>query len=341
MATEEQMIHNETTPGIPLIRLSVINPFLKELVSRDIDPGQLLEEQGLPVQIPASSDLFVSALCMYSMVEQAAALANDPYLGATIGSKLDLLTWEPISQAADAAVTVGDLLNRFILNAKEHASSTQYSLESVSNRTTFTFRRVVEPPFDPAQNDAFYLGFMSRLIMSATGESWNPESILITLSDPLAVPQTFNELRIVKGDRSGFRISFPTEWLFEKFEKTAFRHRIQQSANSLPPQSLIESVHRAIAPHIHDEDLTVERAAELCGIDKRRLSRKLQSKGTTINNEIAYLRRERATSALVNSDQRIADIAAKVGFSDPTVFSRAFKNWTGQSPQQYRKSHRD
>ncbi len=335
------MIHNETIPGIPLIRLSVINPFLKELASRDIDPGQLLEKQGLPVQIPASSDLFVSALCMYSMVEQSAALANDPYLGAAIGSKLDLLSWEPIAQAADAAVTVGDLLNRFILNSKEHASSTQYSLESTGNRTTFSLRRVVEPPFDPAQNDAFYLGFMSRLMKSATGETWNAASVLISMSDPLAVPQMFRELRIVKGDRSGFRISFPTEWLFEKFEKTAFRHRIQQSGESQTPQSLIESVHRAIAPHLHDEDLTVERAAELCGIDKRQLSRKLRSKGTTINKEIANLRQERATSALVKSDQRIAEIATKVGFSDPTVFSRAFKTWTGQSPQEYRRNNRN
>jgi len=340
MTTEERMIHNETSPGIPLIRLSVINPFLKELVSRDIDPGQLLEEQGLPVQIPASSDLFVSALCMYSMVEQSAALANDPYLGATIGSRLDLLAWEPIAQAADAAVTIGDLLNRFILNSKDHASSVQFSLETAGNRATFAFRRVVEPPFDPAQNDAFYLGFMSRLMKSATGDSWNPESVLITLSDPLAVPQTFNELRVVKGNRSGFRMSFPTEWLCEKFEKTAFRHRLQKSDKSLAPQSLIESVHRAILPHIHEEGLTVDRAAELCGIDKRRLSRKLQTKGTTINKEIACLRQERATSALVNSNQRIAEIATKVGFGDPTVFSRAFKNWTGQSPQEYRRNHK-
>jgi len=294
----------------------------------------------LPVQIPASSDLFVSALCMYSMVEQAAALANDPYLGATIGSKLDLLAWEPIAQAAEVAVTVGDLLNRFVLNSKDHASSVQFSLETAGSRATFAFRREIEPPFDPAQNDAFYLGFMSRLMKGATGETWKPDSVLITLSDPLAIPQIFNELRIVKGDRSGFRINFPTEWLFEKFEKTTFRHRLRQSNNSRTPQSLIESVHRAISPHIHEEDLTVERAAELCGIDKRRLSRKLRSKGTTINKEIAYLRQERATRALVNSDQRIADIAAKVGFGDPTVFSRAFRNWTGQSPQAYRRNNK-
>ena len=84
-----------------------------------------------------------------------------------------------------------------------------------------------------------------------------------------------------------------------------------------------------------------ERAAKLCGIDKRQLSRKLRNKGTTINKEIAYLRQERATSALANSGQRISDIAAKVGFGDATVFSGAFKNWTGQSPQEYRRSHKN
>ena len=340
MAIQDQMIRNQTNPGIPLVRLSAINPFLKELVARDIDPGQLLEEQGMPTQIPASNELFVSALCMYSMVERSAELANDPYMGATIGSQLDLLAWEPIAQAAKAAITVGDLLNRFVLNSKDHASSVQYSLESSGNRTAFTFRRVIEPPFDPAQNDAFYLGFMSRLMKSATGESWNPESVMITVSDPAAVPVMFNELRIVKGDRRGFRMAFPTEWLFERFEKSAFRHRVQQSSSSPAPQSLIESVHRAILAHIHEEDLTVERAAELCGIGKRQLSRKLRSNGTTIKDEIAYLRQERAERALANSDHRIAKIAENVGFGDATVFSRAFKNWTGQSPQQYRKTHK-
>jgi AraC-like DNA-binding protein len=334
------MLRNESSPGVPLIRLSAINPFLKELVSRAIDPGQLREDQGLPVQIPGSSDLFVSALWMYSMVEQSAVRANDPYLGATIGGKLDLLGWEPIAQAAEAATTVGDLLNRFILNSKDHASSVEYSLETAGNRATFAFRRAVEPPFDPAQNDAFYLGFMCRLMQSATGNAWISDSILITVSDPEAVPAKFSELRVVKGDRSGFRMGFPTEWLFEPFEKSAFTHRIEQSGHSQAPQSLIESVHRAILPHIHEEGLTVERAAELCGIDKRRLSRKLQSKGTTINKEIAYVRKERAIKALVNSNQRISEIASEVGFNDPTVFSRAFKNWTGQSPQEYRRNNK-
>ena len=69
------MRRNEKKSDLPLVRLSAINPFLKELASRDIDAGSLLEDQGLPPQIPASSDLFVSALSMYRMVEQSARLA--------------------------------------------------------------------------------------------------------------------------------------------------------------------------------------------------------------------------------------------------------------------------
>lgn len=334
------MIRSEKNPGIPLVRLSAINPFLRELALRDVDAGALLENQGLPRQIPACSDLFVSALSMYSMVEQSAELASDPYIGAVVGSKLDLLSWEPISRAADVAVTVGELFNRFVMHAKDHASSAQYMMEIAGNRATFKFMRVLEPPFDPAQNDSFHLGFMTRLLQSASGDAWDPESVLITLCDPAVVPSEFKDLRIVKGDRSGFSVSFPTEWLFERFEKSAFSQRIEQTSHALPPQSLIESVHRAMSPHIHEEDLTVERAAELCGIDKRRLARQLQATGTTIKKEIAYLREERAKKALANSDQRILEIAGKVGFSDPTVFSRAFKNWTGQSPQAYRRTNK-
>ncbi|NIS89140.1 MAG: helix-turn-helix domain-containing protein [Woeseiaceae bacterium] len=292
----------------------------------------------MPPQIPASGELFVSALSMYSLVERAAELAGDTFLGAVVGSKLDLLAWEPISQAAEAAGTVGELLNRFIMNAKDHASSVQYRLEIAGNRATFSFRRVIEPPFDPAQNDAFYLGFMTRLVKSATGDAWEPESVLVTMSDPEVAPAEFRDMRIVKGDRLGFRIRMPTEWLFERFEKSSFGRRVKETGYALPPRTLVESVHRALAPHIHEGDLTVDRAAELCGIDKRRLARDLRDKGTTIKKEIDFLREERAKKALANSDQKILDIAAKVGFGDPTVFSRAFKGWTGESPQAFRKN---
>ena len=47
-----------------------------------------------------------------------------------------------------------------------------------------------------------------------------------------------------------------------------------------------------------------------------------------------------AKTHLTETDLSIAEIGEAVGFTDPTVFSRAFKNWTGQSPRQYRQQNR-
>ena len=107
-----------------------------------------------------------------------------------------------------------------------------------------------------------------------------------------------------------------------------------------PPATLIDSLKNALGPHIHESGLTVDRSAELCGFEKRKLARKLKVKGTTMAKLIASIRKERAQIDLSSTNRKIGDIAESVGFKDPTVFSRAFKNWTGQSPQEYRKSNR-
>jgi AraC-like DNA-binding protein len=334
------MLRTDSIAGVPLIRLSSINPFLQELVARGLNPRSLLEELGLPGQIPASSELFVAAPSIYKIVENSARVANDRYFGARLGAKIDLLDWEPIAEAADSAANVGELLNRFILSLKQHASSVQYSVETLGERSTFQMQRVLAPDFPPAQNDAFYLGFMSKLMRSATGDCWRPEKVLVTMSDPAAAPPEFADICIVRGNHHGFQFAFPTEWLFASFERSTFAVRARLTAESLAPHSLLESVRIAIEPHIHEYDLTVGKAADFCGLEKRHLSRRLRSKGTTLTKEIAKLRETRASKALAESNERIADIGVNVGFEDPTVFSRAFKNWTGESPQAYRRIHR-
>jgi AraC-like DNA-binding protein len=103
---------------------------------------------------------------------------------------------------------------------------------------------------------------------------------------------------------------------------------------------MLDALRSALAPHVHESDLTADRAAKICGHDRRRLSRELREMGTTLSKEIACLRCEAATQALSTTNESVAEIAESVGFSDPTIFSRAFKKWTGKSPREYRRTHR-
>ena len=328
------------TSNLPLIRLSAINPFLLELRRRGADAASLLRSLGLPGDIPASGEVFVSSLAIYEFVEQSAELAGDPHLGFGLGKQLELHAWEPIALASSEARTVGELLTRFTLHALEHSSSTRFYLKTDGERCTFGFERVVEPPTRPGQNDAFYLGFISRLLIHATKNSWDASQVLFRVSDPDCVPKTRARLRIAAGDNRGIQVTFPATWLLEPFERSTYQVSVTEKSLEHPPDSLVDSVRAALVPHMHKPDLTVAKAAKICGYDGRRLSRELRDEGTTLSKEIAKLRSERAEQDLADTNRRVADIAQTVGFTDPTVFSRAFKNWTGQSPQEYRRTHR-
>jgi AraC-like DNA-binding protein len=126
----------------------------------------------------------------------------------------------------------------------------------------------------------------------------------------------------------------------EPFERTTFARGIPADDIGHLPGSLVESMRLAVTPHLHEPNLSIERTAEICGYNRRKLSTLLRSRGTTIAKEVAAMRADKARHLLIDSEQRVADIALSVGFSDPTVFSRAFKNWTGQSPQQFRRTHK-
>jgi AraC-like DNA-binding protein len=328
------------TSSLPLIRLSAANPFLLELESRSLDARQLLRDLDLPENIPASSEIFVASSAMYRIVEKAAELAKDPYFGFGIGQRTELTDWSPIALAAESATNVGDLLNHFIVNALDHSSSTRFYLRTEGDKTTFGFRRLAPSPVLPAQNDAFYLGLLIKLLMNAANTHWDAESVLFKVADPAAVPPLSDNIRIAKGDVMGTQAVFPSLWLFDRLERTAFQTAKPIASGINAPESLIDALHLALLPHMHEANLSVDRAARICGYERRRLSAKLRSKGTTLRKEIANIRETHARNSLLNTGRRIADIGQSVGFTDPTIFSRAFKNWTGQSPQEFRRTHR-
>ena len=328
------------TSNLPLIRLSAINPFLLELRQRNVDVRALLQDLSLPTLVPASPDLFVAPDTIYALVERSAKLAGDAFLGYSIGAALDLTNWDPITSATDRARTVGELLSMFAVNAAEHSTATKFFVTTEGDRSTFGLERIKRPGIRPGQNDAFYMGFMLRLLRLATRDRWDGSLVLFRVADPNCIPVLDEPCRVAQGGRSGVQITFPSEWLFAPFEKKRFRASIKTELDSEIPRSMIDAVKMALRPHLHDQDLTADKAAKICGYDRRRLSRELRERGTTLSKEIASLRAEKASQNLVSTDQRIADIAQAVGFTDPTVFSRAFKKWTGQSPREYRRTHK-
>lgn len=83
---------------------------------------------------------------------------------------------------------------------------------------------------------------------------------------------------------------------------------------------------------------SIDEAAEALGCSARTLRRRLQLEGTSYAALLQTHLSEAAKHILVSRpDQPMQRVADRLGFSSASVFQRAFKRWTGEPPQAYRK----
>ncbi|MFT5580040.1 MAG: AraC-like DNA-binding protein [Paraglaciecola psychrophila] len=79
-------------------------------------------------------------------------------------------------------------------------------------------------------------------------------------------------------------------------------------------------------------------AASKLGMNSRALRRKLEELDTSFMRLVAETKAEQAMFFLKKADLTIQDISDLLGYSEVTNFRRAFKSWTGITPQHYRQS---
>lgn len=79
---------------------------------------------------------------------------------------------------------------------------------------------------------------------------------------------------------------------------------------------------------------TAARALELTG---RTLRRRLQDEGTSYQQVLDQVRYGLAREYLADRSLQLAEIASRLGYSNPGNFSIAFKRWHGSSPRHFRR----
>ena len=240
------------------------------------------------------------------------------------------------------ARNVVGFLVRFIRAASTEASSARHELVIGAEYFVFREKRATEQEIAPAQNDAFTAAYTLSLLRRASGTTWNAEHVRLTVCDVAALPERYMGVHIMGGDRIGIAVRFPSKWLVEPFDRNTFlqSNGSEDKAENLPTQFL-DALRHVVESHLHESELGLATVAGWVGISPQSLQRKLRASGTTLTNVVRELKKDQAIENLLRTDLSIGDIAAVLGFINPTSFTRAFKNWTGLPPREYRKQYRD
>jgi AraC-like DNA-binding protein len=101
--------------------------------------------------------------------------------------------------------------------------------------------------------------------------------------------------------------------------------------------NLSKKVQTIIIEHLPSGNITIENIAKQLAVSSRSLQRRLLEDGETFTSLLDKTRQDIARQYVTDKQYELTEVAFLLGFSELSTFSRSFKRWTGQSPDQYRK----
>ncbi|MEZ4360772.1 MAG: AraC family transcriptional regulator ligand-binding domain-containing protein [Kofleriaceae bacterium] len=111
----------------------------------------------------------------------------------------------------------------------------------------------------------------------------------------------------------------------------------QELASLAPAQQwpvLLATVERLVI----EGDLSAAAVAGWMGVSSEALHRLIRERGLSWNEVVDSIRRPRAERLLRDPSVGVAEVGYQLGFASPASFTRAFRRWTGMSPEEFRRS---
>ena len=116
------------------------------------------------------------------------------------------------------------------------------------------------------------------------------------------------------------------------------RHADAQLSALAQQRTVRGRLESALRQALHSGDVGIATMARALAMSRQTLYRRLKAEGVTFGAVLESLRHDIAMDTLRSGTTPVREVAARVGFTDPAAFSRAFKRWTGRSPSEVERA---
>lgn len=181
-----------------------------------------------------------------------------------------------------------------------------------------------------------------NIMRQLCGPNLHPDVILL----PRRRPRDIHAYREVldaplRFDSMQAGLVLPAKWLDHPIaDADPLLHRlIEDRATAVMTQLdplLHNEVRRVLRGALMTGDCSRTEVARRLGLHPRTLVRRLQQSGTTFQALLDDTRSHIARQLLHDTRSPVSRIANSLGYRDPTVFTRAFRRWTGLTPRAFR-----
>jgi AraC-like DNA-binding protein len=331
--------------SILLHRVAVVRPFAQFLsdVGTPVERG--FRQAGLPFCALDDVNNYVPSHRFWAFLVNMARSQGIEDLGFRVGQAFGA---DSIDPKLTKLLCQSPTLYLGLLKSSELANKTISHcrvglLQSPLSQHTHFFHSPSCDARNPAIEQIGWFGLMTLIGMVRVfvGPQWQPSEIGVMTHHP--------PCRFIREQFPGTRIRLSRPYAYIALENALLSlpplsHEAATPASSplhceALAKSFVGSLKQVLQAYIQESDLSIEFAAALSNMSKRSLQRTLKEIGTRYSEVLAQARFDVARRMLLDPNMKVIDVANRLGYSNSTHFSRAFRRIAGVSPRVYRQAY--
>lgn len=306
----------------------------------------VLRSAGLPRDLFEQTRVLVSTDELFALWRGIELVSSDPLIGIKLGVETKTERFHPMAIAA--------LSTENLVKATEHLArykkltAPEEILHKLSKEEfSVSFRWLLAVDAEPHVLTDYCFSWMVSCARVGSGTQVNPLRVeyVQERSNLRALARSLGCKAVSGASRNTI--------VFRASDATAsFVTRNAELLDLLAPQfeeqlrqykdedSFIELVRRAIQDRLTGQRPSIDVISQTLHMSPRTLQRRLQESGSSFQRVLDEARHLMARYYLSNSVLELNEAAFLLGFEDPNSFGRAFRNWEGMPPSDWRENHR-
>ncbi|MBD2748596.1 AraC family transcriptional regulator [Microvirga sp. BT688] len=324
------------------IHLGVAKEIAPTLRAFGLDPDPIIRMAGLDPRLLDDGANVIPHAALGRLLTLSVAHTRCPHFGLLVGQRGTILSLGLVGRLMQHSETVGDAMRALVCNLSIQNRGSVPSLTIIGDTALFTFS-IYQPKAESAdQISDGSLAVAVNALRALCGPDWAPTEVLLPRIAPadhdpyrrhFRAPVRFNQETAV--------IVFPSNDLncrivgADPVVRALLEERIKQMKGA-QSSVLSDDIRRLLRTRLTSKHCSADDIADVLAMHRRTLSRRLKGSGMgyrAITNEIRF---EIARQLLQDTEVPLGQIAAALGYSEASAFTRAFRRWSGRTPTAWR-----
>lgn len=307
----------------------------------------LLRRAGFPATLFEQERIYVTTAEIFALWRAVAEMSSDPGFGLKLGSELRFERSHPVAIAGVCSRSFGDALQR-LARYKQLTCPEEIRVQRKQQETSVEFFFLEAKETEP--DIMVDVGLSWILNVARRGSDGEIKPLRLDLMRPTnhreLLEAHFGCRVRFKADRNA--LLFHSDDLDRPFVThneelvTLIAAQLDSELGSRNTRKdAVELVKQTLRRSLAGKRPTVQEVAEELGLSVRTLQRRLSESKVSFQGVLEDVRKELAHLYLRQASVEFNEVAFLLGYEDANSFFRAFQDWEGLTPTEWRRQNED